>query len=96
VDRGSAIDMPPDDETVKYGNPCPKCHAKNNVRVPGGVGPYGSGNHISTGGFWPSSAVPVSRYVCLNCGFIEEWVDKTDDLARLATRYGQWQRPPTQ
>jgi hypothetical protein len=79
---------------VKYGNPCPKCHATNIVRVPGGPGGYGSGNYIAVG-FWLTSAVPVTRYVCLGCGFIEEWVDNPRDLARLADKYGQSRRPPT-
>ena len=71
---------------MKHGNPCPKCHATNVLRVPGGVGAYGSGNNVKTGFRW-SSAVPVSRYVCMACGFVEEWIDNPDDLAKLHDTY---------
>jgi hypothetical protein len=27
--------------------------------------------------------VPVTKYVCTGCGFIEEWVSSKDDLRRL-------------
>lgn len=79
---------------MKHGNPCPKCQATAVLRVPGHAGKYGTGNNIPTG-FWVSSAVPVSRYICLTCGFVEEWVDNPHDLARLADKYGAADRPPT-
>ncbi len=79
---------------MKHGNPCPKCQATTVLRVPGNVGKYGTGNNIPTG-FWVSSAVPVSRYVCLGCGFVEEWVDNPHDLRRLAGKYGAPPGPPT-
>jgi hypothetical protein len=71
---------------VKHGNPCPKCQAANILRVPGHVGGYGSGNNIQTG-FWVTSAVLVSRYICLNCGFVEEWIDNPNDLGVLYRKY---------
>jgi hypothetical protein len=33
------------------------------------------------------SAVKVTRYLCASCGFIEEWVDSPDDLAKLKKKY---------
>jgi hypothetical protein len=30
----------------------------------------------------------VARYVCLNCGFVEEWIDNPHDLVRLYNKYG--------
>jgi hypothetical protein len=71
---------------MKHGNPCLKCHATNVLRVPGRVGAYGSGNNIPTG-FWVTSAVLVTRYICLNCGFAEEWIDNPNDLAALYNKY---------
>ena len=56
---------------------CPKCRSTDILRFDGGIGPYGSGNHIITG-FSALSAVSVNRYVCCSCGFTEEWVDKED------------------
>ncbi len=66
---------------MKNTNTCPKCGKKNIVRFDGFAGPYGSGNHIMLGAT-VFSAVNVNRYVCLNCGFSEEWID-TCDLDKL-------------
>jgi len=33
-------------------------------------------------------AVAVRKYVCGQCGFIEEWVEHTTDLAELRKEYG--------
>ena len=34
-----------------------------------------------------TSAVLVSRYICLNCGFVEEWIDNPNDLGVLYKKY---------
>ena len=73
---------------MKHGNACPKCQATNILRVPGRVGAYGSGNNVPTG-FWVTDAVSVTRYACLSCGFVEEWIDDPYDLGRLYKKYGQ-------
>ncbi|MGI5240315.1 hypothetical protein [Dactylosporangium sp. CA-139066] len=73
---------------MKYTHVCPKCHASSVARVPGAVGAYGAGNNILVG-ITTFGAVPVSRYVCLNCGFVEEWIDTPEHLARLRQKYGQ-------
>lgn len=66
---------------------CPKCGSNNIIYAPGTVGPYGAGNQISCG-LTNLSAVKVGRYVCCDCGFCEEWVDKAD-LERLKRKYGE-------
>ena len=73
---------------MQYTHVCPKCHASSVVRIPGVVGPYGAAILLTT-----LSAVPVSRYACLNCGFVEEWIDTPDDLAKLRRKYGQSASP---
>lgn len=75
---------------MKYTGACPKCHMSDIIRAPGEVGPYGSGNNIPIGRFF-ARPVLVSRYVCLNCGFVEEWVDAPEDLATLRRKFG-WTR----
>jgi hypothetical protein len=47
------------------------------VRFDGFAGAYGSGNHVMTGST-VFSAVNVNRYICLSCGFTEEWIDTCD------------------
>jgi hypothetical protein len=66
---------------VKYSGACPKCHASDIARVEGHTGPYGSGNNIPVG--FLAHPVPVARYICLNCGFVEDWVDAPHHLAKL-------------
>jgi len=65
---------------------CPKCGAKDVVLVPGRVGPFGTGNNIWMG-VCIFSAVKVSRYVCGQCGFVEEWIDKKEDIEKIKRKH---------
>ena len=56
---------------------CPKCNSSNIIRIDGYAGAYGTGNNIMIGATI-FSAVNVNRYVCCNCGFTEEWIDRAD------------------
>lgn len=56
---------------------CPKCQSSDIVRIDGYAGARGSGNNIMVG-MSIFSAVNVNRYICCNCGFTEEWIDKRD------------------
>ena len=56
---------------------CPKCRGENVVRMDGSVGAYGTGNNVMIGKSI-FSAVNVNRYICLDCGFSEEWIDRED------------------
>ena len=71
--------------------PCPKCSSTDIIRVPAVKGAYGTGNFI-TFGLWSSKRVPVTRYMCANCGFTEEWIDEASHIAELRQRFGErWQ-----
>lgn len=73
---------------MKKTRTCPKCGGSDIILIPGKVGPHGSGNNIATG--WTIfSSVKVSRYLCGNCGFSEEWIDDADDLAKIREKYGK-------
>lgn len=70
---------------MKIKKQCPKCGGLGIVTVPGKVGAYGSGNNIQVG--WTNlSAVLVNRYVCCDCGYSEEWIDK-EDIQILKKKY---------
>ena len=56
---------------------CPKCSSSDILRFDGYTGAYGSGNNMMTGNT-VFSAVNVNRYVCCECGYTEEWIDKKD------------------
>ncbi|OGN89927.1 MAG: hypothetical protein A2Y88_10945 [Chloroflexi bacterium RBG_13_48_10] len=67
-------------------NACPKCGSNEIIRIPGQAGAYGSGNNIPVG-FWITSAIKVTRYLCGHCGFSEEWIDSPEDLEKLKEKY---------
>ncbi len=66
---------------------CPKCGGNDILLVPGNAGAYGTGNNIQTG-LTILSAVLVNRYVCCNCGYSEEWVDR-EDIDKLKKKYSE-------
>jgi hypothetical protein len=68
-------------------NRCPKCKSNDIVRIPADIRGYGAGNNITVG--WTIfNAVKVTRYLCATCGFSEEWIDSTADIAKLKAKYG--------
>ena len=61
---------------------CTKCGSNDIARIEGQVGPHGTGNNILTG--WSIfSAVKVTRFLCLSCGFSEEWIESREDLQKI-------------
>ncbi len=56
---------------------CPKCSSSDILRFDGYIGAYGSGNNMMIGNTI-FSAVNVNRYICCECGYTEEWIDKED------------------
>ena len=67
---------------MKLTRVCPKCGASDIVRIDGYTGPYGTGNNVMTGKTI-FSGVNVNLYVCLRCGYSEEWIDR-EDLEKVA------------
>ena len=67
---------------MKNSKRCPKCGSEDICISEGGAGAYGSGNNIPIGSFvW--QAVPVDRYICLDCGYTEEWI-RPQHLEKIA------------
>ncbi len=62
---------------MKNNKKCPKCNSNDIIKVNGSTRGYGSGNNIMVG-MTIFSAVKVNRYICCNCGYTEEWIDKED------------------
>jgi len=75
---------------MKNTGKCPKCESKDLIKVPGSVGnAYGRGdNTIASGGWLGGSIVYVTRYVCMDCGFTEEWIEKPGDRQKLKEKFG--------
>ena len=64
------------DREMKKNKLCPKCGGNKIVTISNDGHPDGTyGNNIMCGATTLSS-VFVDRYVCCDCGYTEEWVDK--------------------
>ena len=63
---------------MKNSNRCPKCNSHDIKRIEGKAGAYGSGNNIPVGLTFFSS-IKVTRFLCIGCGFSEEWIESPDD-----------------
>ena len=70
---------------MKNTNICPKCKARNILKIEGRADAYGAGNNIPVG-MTIFSYVKVDRYLCCECGFSEEWVNK-QDIPKLWKKY---------
>ena len=59
---------------------CPKCGSLEVVRVPDHPGRWASGNNIYTTRATLLGKIPVIRYVCCRCGYVENWVERREEL----------------
>ena len=71
---------------MKNTNTCPKCQSRDIVRIEGKAGAYGAGNNIPVGATI-FSAIKVTRFLCCNCGFSEEWIEAREGLERLRKKF---------
>lgn len=51
--------------------------------MPDRPGRYASGNNIYTSRFENFGKIPVIRYVCANCGYVENWVETSRERDAL-------------
>ena len=61
---------------------CVKCSSDDILRIDG----RDAGDHIAVG-VTIFSMVMVTRYMCVACGYSEEWIDKPEHRAKLVDRY---------
>ncbi len=73
---------------MKNTNICPKCGSRDIVRVPDNQMRYSSGNNIYTSTVTLAKKVPVIRYVCCGCGYVENWVESERGLKEIKKRFG--------
>ena len=71
---------------MKQTKTCPKCGCTKLLRVEDTMGERGI--NLVLGWF---SAVPVTRYVCTECGYVESWVDQ-QHMSDIRERYEKEQR----
>jgi ribosomal protein S27AE len=78
--------------SVKKSRKCPKCDSTDLLHFSGQTGPFGAGSNVPVGGSI-FSAVPIDRYVCGACGFVEAWVVGSTQLKKLRKAAVRRQRP---
>ena len=66
---------------MKNSKRCPKCHSDDTVKI-GGVS-----NVFVNAIKWRWNTIKVIKYLCAGCGYIENWVDAADDVARVKKKY---------
>ena len=66
---------------------CPKCSSQNIVRVPDDAHRYLSNSIAITNIAWVKR-IPVARYVCCDCGYVENWVETQSECDEIKRTFG--------
>ncbi len=66
---------------------CPKCGSNDILRIPDQPNRHASGNNIYTTTVTLFGKIPVIRYVCCKCGYVENWVEQEEELQKLKKVY---------
>ena len=72
---------------MKNTNCCPKCGSQAIIRVPDDAHRY-LANSICITNFAFVKRIPVARYVCCDCGYVENWVENRNERQELNRTYG--------
>lgn len=67
---------------------CSKCNSRNIVRVPDNQYRHASGNNIYTSTFTLMRKIPVIRYVCCDCGYVENWIETEGERDEIRRTFG--------
>ena len=73
---------------MKTSGRCPKCGSKRVVRVPDQARRHASGNNIYVTTLTLAGKIPVIRYACADCGFVEEWVETAAEREKIRRAFG--------
>jgi predicted nucleic-acid-binding Zn-ribbon protein len=73
---------------MKNTGKCPKCGSTDMIRIPRNSLFRELGNNIRTG-FFATSAVCPARFLCGNCGFLEDWVEAKSDIEKIRKKFGE-------
>lgn len=73
---------------MKNSGKCPKCCSTNIARIPDNPYRHASGNNIYTTTATLVGKIPVIRYVCCECGYVENWVERANELQRIERAFG--------
>ena len=70
-------------------SPCPNCQNGEIICLPSGVADGHNQSGVYIGGF---RSVSFARLICLQCGFVREWIATQEGLDLLRKKYGREQR----
>lgn len=65
---------------MKNSNPCIKCHSVE-IRSISGKYPFSEQDNMAK--ISAFKKMYITRYVCISCGYSEEWIEKKEDLEYL-------------
>ena len=68
---------------MKNGSVCPKCGSRKIIRIPDNPRRHASGNNIYTTRATLLGKIPVIRYICCDCGYVENWVETSRSLETI-------------
>lgn len=74
---------------MKNTHTCPKCGSRVVLRIPDHSNRHASGNNIYTSSFTLLKKIPVIRYLCQDCGYVENWVEESHQRNEIAHWLGQ-------
>jgi ribosomal protein S27AE len=72
---------------MKNTKKCPKCGSVNIVRIPENPNRYASGNNIYTSTLTLIGKIPVIRYVCCDCGYVENWIECKKERDEIKVKF---------
>lgn len=72
---------------MKNSGRCPKCGSGQIARIPDN-GRYANGNNIYLkSAVILADRIPLTKYICCECGYAEEWVESRGDLAKIEDKF---------
>lgn len=71
---------------MKNTNNCYKCNGRKVIKVPGKRHRSPGDNAIPVG-WLHAGTIPVTRYVCCQCGYSEEWIEDPKHIKKLEESY---------
>lgn len=66
---------------------CPVCGSADVIRVPDDAHRY-LANSICITRFFTVKRIPVARYVCHDCGYMENWVENRHERDEIKRAWG--------
>ena len=71
---------------MKNSSQCIKCGSHKIIRIPSKK--FGNvGVNVIPVGWFKSGTVRITRYLCCHCGYSEEWIDSSKDIAKIEESY---------